>query len=160
MRDNLLLLCSVYDYHKTDELKIIRNKLKCKYQSAIKLAKIAAHDKIILNSSNKQKSMWSLINKNRNPKNSLIFRISPNNFNNYFCSVSDTIIKQMGVSEKTFCDVFKKKISLKQKFSRISKHPHPRAIFRITTTLPSILYLANHAFRMRHHDTKTPILRG
>ena len=71
MRDNLLLLFSLYDTHKTDELKIIRNKLKCKYQSAIKLAKIAAHYKIILNSSNKQKSMWSLINKNRNPKNYL-----------------------------------------------------------------------------------------
>ena len=98
MRDNLLLLCSLYDTHKTDELKIIRNKLKCKYQSAIKLAKIAAHDKIILNSSNKQKSMWSLINKNRNPKNSLNinYSISPNNFNNYFCSVADTIIKQRG----------------------------------------------------------------
>ena len=49
MRDNLLLLFFLYDTHKTDELKIIRNKLKCKYQSAIKLAKIVANDKIILN---------------------------------------------------------------------------------------------------------------
>ena len=86
---------------------------------AIKLAKIAAHDKIILNSSNKQKSMLSLINKNRNPKNSLNIKyfISPNNFNNYFCFVADTIIKQIDVSKKTFLDVFKKKITLKQTFS-------------------------------------------
>lgn len=94
IRTRLNLLNDMYERYQTDDLRIACNRLRKYYRTMIKRAKIKANDKVIKNSNNRSRTMWSLINNMRNtPRSDRNTFISPRDFNHYFASVANETIK-------------------------------------------------------------------
>ncbi|XP_031337191.1 uncharacterized protein LOC116166376 [Photinus pyralis] len=95
LRDRFHFFTDFYNQYKTESLKRIRNTCRAQYRNAIKNAKINACDKVIRNSANPCKMMWTMINNQRNnvkTTNSLNMRADQ--INKHFISVVEDKVKQ------------------------------------------------------------------
>lgn len=81
------------DEHLKREISILRNR----YKTSIKNAKIATNDNLIKNSNTPVKTMWQIINdKRRVGKPIEQCYISPDDFNDYFVSIAESLVDRLG----------------------------------------------------------------
>lgn len=97
MREELQLVAEMFFKFKTDNLRLLRNRLRQNYKAEVNRAKVAANDALIANSSNKCKTMWKMINSKRNMsgKNNIDKNITPDIFNDYFCSTPHILVNSI-----------------------------------------------------------------
>lgn len=79
------------------------NNCKYSYRKEIQKAKSAAYIKYILNSSNKSKASWNLINQEGNRKCEKVVndcKLDSESFNNYFCTVSTSILESLPTAQE------------------------------------------------------------
>lgn len=93
MRDRLAFLRELknqYNCISTQEY----NQYRAAYQRQIKKAKIESNDNHIKYSNNRAKAMWNIINKNKTRGGGVPdTELSPDDFNKFFCSIAEDIIK-------------------------------------------------------------------
>lgn len=96
MREQYDVLVKDYNNCPNYETKLRRNKFRAKYRQAIRKAKIAANSSFIKASGNSSKSMWQLINKNREASKTInTGNISANEFNKHFTSIAHDILNKL-----------------------------------------------------------------
>lgn len=95
MRDNLSFVAAAYSTYKTLELKLLKNKLKCKYNLAIKTAKIKSNEDYLKDNNNNPKAMWTIINKYRSETQRNIPQTTPDELNNYFANMAPNLIDSL-----------------------------------------------------------------
>lgn len=99
MREHLQLLNEYCKINNTEQNKLVRNKFRLQYKSALKEAKISYNDKKIQQSSNPVKTMWGIINSQKNEKKTFNTlkkpNIDPMEFNEFFTSVANELIENL-----------------------------------------------------------------
>lgn len=118
MRQSLATLYDLYSVHKTAELRVQRNALRCSYRLALKQAKIDANDKIITRAGNSSKAVWKLINANRDSvkvKNPVSF--TANDLNKFFVDAPGIIMEKLPSSHIQPLSICFIKVPLNVKFS-------------------------------------------
>jgi hypothetical protein len=89
MRDTLQFLRELHTHNPSSELKNLLKTHRYSYKKAIKSAKKASNDRLILNSSNPTKTMWKIINNAIGvPKKKTSSFIPPVDFNDYFVNIA------------------------------------------------------------------------
>lgn len=105
MRETMRYLGDMYKKYQTDYLKTAFKNYRSLYNKTVKDAKIRCNDNYILQSSNKSKAMWNLINSRRSSLSTVRAadcEISPEEFNTYFQNVAKDLIS--GLSNYTSSD--------------------------------------------------------
>lgn len=96
MRTTLSHLQEMYENNPNDENRRKRINYRYRYKKAIKEAKIKYNSQFILNSKNRSKASWQVLNKNRNTSaQTLSESISPNEFNAHFTNIANHLISSL-----------------------------------------------------------------
>ena len=96
MRERLHFLGEVAKQYNTEGNRKEYNKYKLLYRERIIQSKTQANDRMISSSSNPVKTMWSIINNTRGLRRSSDqINISPNEFNIYFSTIAQNLIKKI-----------------------------------------------------------------
>lgn len=108
MREKVRLYNDMYNHFRTDDIKMVRNKVRSEYRKALRMARMSANDNFILKSNNPGKNMWKIINRKRHPEAIPSIPISSQDFNSYFISLPHELVDNLpktGITEpKNFTD--------------------------------------------------------
>lgn len=96
MRNHLHMLNDFYRRYGSDDFKQALNVYRKKYHDAITAARVKNNDSFILNSSNKSKAVWKVINSHRpTSRKYKDCAISAEEFNEYFYNVAPNIVESL-----------------------------------------------------------------
>lgn len=131
MREHLYFLHDFYKNNPTSANKIIFNNFRTEYRRAINVAKRISHDNFINNHSNPLKAMWIIINSNKNLNKNLTEKISCEEFNNYFVSIPEDIIKDMPSANVPYTDFLEYDTEHHFNFAKVT----PQEVYDATISL-------------------------
>nr|CAI5847843.1 unnamed protein product [Callosobruchus analis] len=95
MRENLSFLRYLKNQYNIIS-NIEYNRYKANYKKQIREAKVTANDNYIKNSNNPTKTMWNIINRNKETKGKLSdIPLNPDHFNMFFSSHAENVIKNI-----------------------------------------------------------------
>lgn len=118
MKNDLDLVCELYDIFRTDNLKLMKSSLKLKYKLEINNAKVRSNDQTIANATNKVGSMWNLINsKRKRSNNNKTTDISANEFGEFFASIPHDTVRSIQSHDIDSDSLFLKKLPDNLEFS-------------------------------------------
>lgn len=96
MRNKLAGLKTIYNATKSEEDKNIYYKYRRYYKKNIEVTKKNAYSAYIVNSDNKIKASWNIVNIERNVANSgTNTKLTNNDFNDFFVTIADTIVNSI-----------------------------------------------------------------
>lgn len=97
MKDTLDFLVEVHGVSPGNETKLMINKQRAVYRKKLSEAKKQYYSNLIERSENKQKTMWKVINSERNSssRSQICENINADEFNRFFVNVAETIVKNI-----------------------------------------------------------------
>ena len=106
MRERLKFLISLNKNNPILMPKKLVSDYPKSYRLEIKKAKIKSNDNFIENSSNPQRAMWNLIQNKTQNLSGRTTTLDANTFNDFFCSVAESVIDKLGDSQIPFHEYF------------------------------------------------------
>lgn len=118
IRENLLLINSMYQYYASSDLREHRNKLRLEYRKAIKRAKLCYYNSKIESSDNKSKAAWRIINGYiKDGSKRELANIDADSFGAHFATVAQKALRGLPQTNVRFDETFRKQIPPGKTFS-------------------------------------------
>ena len=161
MRTTLTALKTISDVTKSPQDFGVYKLFKKNYRREINNAKFNSYRQYLTNSKNKSKDSWKLIkHESNNVRKSIECKVEAEDFNEFFCTVSSTIISSLPNSHVSYSDHLKKMPRPSSSFylSPVGEHDVASAIIKLKNSNCYDIYDINTKMLKHCYKTIVPYL--